>query len=164
MVSPKIVEQGGVQLKHIITRSSPMESDMCENQGCPVCESGKGKRKQCIKSTQGGAGYTIKCRGCSSNNNKTAVYHGETSRTLYSRTTEHAKGHKNRTEGNPLVKHEEQTHNGEQQQYNYEPVRFFRVRINKSLTDPHTTLMNSKSEFRQGEVPRVMIVRGLQHQ
>ena len=43
-----------------------MESDKCEKQGWPVCISGKGKNKQCLKTIQGGAGYTITCKKCRS--------------------------------------------------------------------------------------------------
>ena len=36
LVTPKIVEQGGVPLKILLTRNSPMETDNCGKQGCPV--------------------------------------------------------------------------------------------------------------------------------
>ena len=77
-----------------------METDKCEKQGCPVCISGKRKNKQCLKTTQGGTGYTITCKKCI-NNNIVSVYHGETSRTLYSRLVEQARGHNNKQEENP---------------------------------------------------------------
>ena len=170
LVSPKIVEQGGVPLKNLVTRTSPMETDKCEKQDCPVCISVEGKNKQCLKTTQGGAGYTITCTNCRSDN-ILSVYHGETSRTLYSSLVEHARGHNNKQEENPLFKHDENVHEGERQEYVYKAERFFRdpltrqihegVRINKSLEDTNCKLMNSKSEFRQGVVPRIKIKRGL---
>ena len=77
-----------------------METDICEKQDCPVCISDEGKNKQCLKTTQGGAGYTITCKKCRSDN-IVSVYHGETSRTLYSRLVEHARGHNNKQKENP---------------------------------------------------------------
>ena len=60
---------------------------------------------------------------------------------------------------------------GERQEYVYKAEKFFRdpltgqihegVRINKSLEDTNCKLMNSKSEFRQGVVPRIEIKIGL---
>ena len=76
LVSPKIVEQGGVPLKNLVTRTSPMETDKYEKQDCPVCISDEGKNKQCLKTTQGGAGYTITCKKCRSDN-IVSVYHGK---------------------------------------------------------------------------------------
>ena len=43
LVSLKIVEQGGVPLKNLVTRTSPMETDKCEKQDCTVCISDEGK-------------------------------------------------------------------------------------------------------------------------
>ena len=135
-----------------------------------MCWSGKAKGKNSLKTTGGGAGYTIKCETCGRDNMK-AVYHGETSRTLYSRLTEHAKALEKGQENNPPTKHKQTIHGGEDVEYVYEPDRFFKdpltrqinggIRINRSLRDASCTIMNSKAEFRQGMVSRVEIVSGL---
>ena len=91
--------------------------------------------------------------------------HEETSRTLYSRLIKHTQGQENKQDDNPLFKH------GVKQKYSFKPQRFFLdpltrqvhegVRINKTLKDTTCRLMNSRSEFKQGVVPRVEIRRGL---
>ena len=167
-MKPKIVEQGGTPIKNILCMKSPAEINECGKVDCPVCLSGKSKKKNCVKVTQGGAGYIIRCVTCRDRQVK-AVYHGETGRTLYSRLTEHKKGHQKKVETNPLYKHDQEAHDGDTAEYSYEPMAFFRdpltrqinegVRINSSLG--MYTLMNSKAEFRQGSVSRVEVMRGL---
>ena len=48
LISSMIVGQGGVPVKNLVTRISPMATDNYEKQGCPVFENGKGKNKQCL--------------------------------------------------------------------------------------------------------------------
>ena len=74
-----------------------------------MCISGKRKNKQCLKTIQGGTGCTITCKKCRSDN-VVSLYHGETSRTLYSRLVEHARGHNNKQEENALFKRDETVH------------------------------------------------------
>jgi hypothetical protein len=97
-------------------------------------------------------------------------YHGETSRTLYSRQLEHVKGLSGRKENNPLYKHKELHHPDTDPTFEFRPERAFPdpiskqiyegVSINNSPSSPGL-LMNSKAEYRQGEVARVVLVRGL---
>ena len=111
-----------------------------------------------------------RCRICR-DDNIISVYHGETSRTLYSRLIEHTRSQENKQDDNPLFKHDETIHHGVKQKYSFEPQRFFLdrltrqvhegVRINRTLKDTTCRLMNSRSEFRQGVFPRVEIRRGL---
>ena len=75
-----------------------MENDRCGKQGCPICESGKARLKQCIKTTQG---CIIRCTKCR-DNNIISLYHGETSCTLYNRLTEHTRGQENKQDDNLL--------------------------------------------------------------
>jgi len=170
-VNPKIVEQGGIPIKNVLCKKSPAEGNECGKADCPVCLSGKSKGKNCLKVTQGGAGYIIRCMTCDEQQ-VNAIYHGETGRTLYSRLTEHRRGHEKKQDTNPLYKHDRSEHNGNTAAYSYEPVGFYHdpltrqvnegVRINRSLADrAGCTLMNSRAEFRQGSVPRVQFVRGL---
>ena len=104
LVVPKIIEQGDALLKDFLCKNSPKKEDNCEKRNCPVCWSGKDKGKNCLKTTGGGAGYMIKCETCGRHNMK-SVYHGETSRTLYSTLTEHARALEKEQEDNPLTKH-----------------------------------------------------------
>ena len=62
---------------------------------------GKGRNQNCHRTTKGGARYTITCLNCSTDDIK-SIYHGETSRTLYSRLKQHVGGLRNKAEDNPL--------------------------------------------------------------
>ena len=127
--------------------------------------------KNCLKVTPGGAGYVIRCTTCKEQQIN-AVYHGETGRALYSRLTEHMKGHQKKQEGNPLHKHDRVKHNGDKATYSCEQMGFFQdpltrqvnegVQINQSIAEgARCTIMKSRAEFRQGSVPRIEIVRGM---
>ena len=90
-VRPKIVEQGGISLKSKIIKHSPKRTTSCDKKDCPVCLSGKGSNMNCHTVTPGGAGYVISCITCR-DKGIDCKYHGETSRTLYTRLREHTKG------------------------------------------------------------------------
>ena len=170
LVKPKIAEQGGVSLKSLITKNSPTEAATCNKSDYPICDSGNGRNQNCHRTTKGGVGYTITCLNCSVDDIK-SIYHGETSRTLHSRLKEHAGGLRNEAEDNPLYKHQQVFHEGIESKFNYTPHKFFKdpltrqidegSRINMSLAT-NDLLMNSRSEFRQGALPRVQFVRGIQ--
>ena len=169
LVRPKIVERGGISLKSKIVKNSPKNTTTCDKKDCPVCLSGNGASMNCHMVTPGGVGYTIKCRTCQEKGIN-SVYHGETSRTLYTRLTEHAKGLKEKHQENPLYKHVQTSHENESVKFDYVPHKFFSdpltrqidegIRINVDLVGP-TNVMNSKSEFKQGVVPRVETVTGI---
>ena len=99
-----------------------------------------------------------------------AWYHGETSRTLYTRQQEHIKGLLGRKQENALYKHKELHHPDDTPEFEFRPEKHFPdpvskqiyegVSINNSPSSPGF-LMNSKAEYRQGEVARVVLVRGL---
>ena len=99
-----------------------------------------------------------------------AYYHGECKKTLHSRQGEHFKGLEGNKEINPLFKHETNQHEGTRPRFEFKVEKFFTnsmdkgifegVSINRSPSSPGL-LMNSKAEYRQREVARVVMVRGL---
>ena len=171
-ITTTLLEQGGLPLRSLLCKSAPKEQDTCNNDNCNVCCSEGSKRLICRKVTRGGIGYEAQCKECEKDG-KISLYHGETSRTLYTRTTEHLRNERDQdstTEGRALLKHMAVFHPGEEPSFDIRAVGFFKepltrqinegVRINN--TKAHAGyLMNSKSEHRQGEVPRVIMTRGL---
>ena len=147
----------------------PRWEDNCCKTDCQPCLGGQTRHQSCHKGALGGVGYEMECNICKEDN-KVAVYHGESSRTLFTRTKEHMTGFTSKKKDNPLFKHQTNFHPGLQPNYTMKALRFFKdpltrqinegVRINNSRSSPDY-LMNSKSEFRQGEVARVTITRGL---
>ena len=123
--------------------------------------------------TKGGIGYEAECCECK-RQGKISLYHGETSRTLYTRATEHLardSGENGEESKKALLKHTAAFHPGKEPNFNIKVTGSFNdpltrhinegVRINNSRSNAGY-LMNSKSEYRQGEVPRVVVTRGLQ--
>ena len=97
-----------------------------------------------------------------------SFYHGETSRTLYTRIKEHLSGDPKQK---ALLKHNRLFHPNTNPDFNITQVSYYKAPLGRQInegvrinnTKSHEGyLMNSKSEFHQGEVPRVMIMSGLQ--
>ena len=123
--------------------------------------------------SRGGQVYSCHCLTCEGRGGEERVeswYHGETSRTLYTRQKEHLKGYLFKKTDNALFKHKELHHPEANPEYEFRPEKHFTdpvskqifegVSINTSASSPGY-LMNSKSEYKQGEVARVVLIRGL---
>ena len=121
---------------------------------------------------RGGMVYKCNCLTC-----KQAVvsreswYHGMSARTLYTRQGEHFAGYEARKTDNALFKHAQLHHPGENPVFQFEAEKFFpdatSAQIYEGVSINHTPstegyLMNSKAEYQQGEVARVVMVTGLQ--
>ena len=101
-----------------------------------------------------------------------SCYHGQTSRTLYTRQGEHMAELEREKHDYAMFKHKQNHHPNQQPEFQFQAERFFAdmltkqifegVSINNSPSSPGL-LMHSKSEFQQGEVARVVMVRGLSH-
>ena len=170
-----VAEQSGVPLSALLYSSQPGEQDRCGRADCNPCQHSTTQRLACRKVTRGGQVYSCHCVTCEElegegDQKLESWYHGETSRTLYSRQLEHLKGLAGRKENNALFKHKELHHPDTNPTFKFQPEKSFRdpvskqiyegVSINNSPSSPGL-LMNSKSEYKQGEVARVVLVRGL---
>ena len=170
-VKAKIVEQAGTPLKTLLCKSAPKEDSKCHAEDCQVCNYDTPRRYACRKITPGGIGYEAQCMTCLQNKGKISLYHGETSRTLYTRSKEHLSQGAG-SEDKPLIKHSRIHHPEMEAIFDIKPVEFFKdpltrqinegVRINNSKSDDGY-LINSKAEYRQGVVPRMAMISGLQH-
>ena len=142
-------------------KSNPLRVGGCGRDNCMVCSvGGKG---DCSRS---GAGYKISCLECPKTK-ISAEYEGETARNPYSRGLEHARDLENESEKSPLWKHCSIQHGGRKVAFRMDALRSFkypmvrqvnegaRVRLTKA-----DICMNSKSEFHQPGIVRVIAVRG----
>ena len=125
----------------------------------------------CRKVSLGGMVYACTCLSCKlAVEEKVSKYHGRTARTLYTRQSEHISGCEAGKTDNALFKHTELYHQGAMPEFEFQAERFFTdatsaqiyegVAINNTPSD-EGYLMNSKAEYQQGEVARVVVVRGL---
>jgi hypothetical protein len=171
-----VAEQSGVPLSALLYSAHLGEQDSCGQPDCNPCVRGTTQRLSCRRVTRGGLVYSCRCLTCEERGEDDAKveswYHGETSRTLYTRQKEHMKGLAGRKPDNALFKHQELHHHqlDGSPQYEFRTEKFFPDPMSKQIFEgvsinhsPSSAghLMNSKAEYRQGEVARVVLVRGL---
>ena len=72
--------------------------------------------------------------------------------------TEHAKGLKEKHDENPLYKHVQTSHENESVKFDYVHTQ---VLFQPPDKIGPTNIMNSKSDFKQGVVPRIEMVTGI---
>jgi hypothetical protein len=175
LVRATVVEQTGVPLSALLVDPLPGGQDLCEKPDCNPCRTGTTRRLSCHRSSLGGCVYnclciTCKAKGEEDGRERMSYYHGRTSRCLYTRQREHFEGLAKRKEENALWKHKELHHPDEDCQFSFEAERFFRdtpshqifegVCINRSPSTPGL-LMNSRAEYEQHGVARLVVAQGL---
>ena len=115
-----------------------------------------------------GLGYRITCEGCQQVD-IVAEYEGETARNSYTRGLEHQADLRNEFDKSALWKHCQIQHSGEKQSFLMKVQKSFKsclerqtneaVRITCSKAE---VVLNSKSEFHQAPIRRVVTTAGLQ--
>ena len=158
----KVVERAGKSVKSD-AKSEPLRDKSCGRATCMSCSTGN----------EGGCetnsiAYKIECQGCLAAG-KSAEYEGESARNGFSRGLEHQDSLRNEREDSPLWKHCQLVHNGEKQTFSMSVVGSFQsclerqineaVRISSNTAD---YILNSKSEFHQAPIVRVVTTNGLQ--
>ena len=159
-----VQERAGNALKHL-AKSEPLKKRGCERADCFICTSGGAGN--CEKN---GSGYLVTCETCL-RAGKLSCYCGETGANCYVRGKQHKSGLRLKDEGNALWKHCVVEHEGEQAEFSMKQTGVFQscmarqvneaVRIEMSKAD---CLLNSKSEFHQAPLIRVVPVAGLQEE
>ena len=144
-------------------KPEPFRRAGCLRDTCLVCREGEPGNCEVNSS-----GYRIKCIPCLLDGKK-AVYEGETGRNPYSRGLEHQDNLRNELEDSPLWKHCTLEHGGEKVKFCMKALRSFKspmmrqvnepVRISASRAD---MLLNSKNEFHQAPLTRLVVLTGLQ--
>ena len=156
-----VQERAGNAIKHL-ARSEPLKIPGCGRDDCfPCTTSGPGK---CEKSS---VGYRIRCEACFQAG-KASWYDGETGCNCYTRGKQHTAALRLEDEENALWKHCLVEHGGEKVNFSMKQTNVFKsclvrqvneaVRIEMSTAD---CVMNSKAEFHQAPLIRVVPVTGL---
>ena len=144
-----------------LARSEPLKRQKCDREDCFIFTTGKGNcEKNCV-------GYEVKCETCHMDGRKT-VYEGETGKNGYTRGAEHQDSLRLKDEENALWKHCMVEHGGVRAKFSMKVCGRFHsclvrqvdeaVRIDSSKAD---CLMNSKTEFHQAPLVRVVPTTGL---
>ena len=166
-----VAEKSGTPLSALLFNNQPGEKDLCGKDDCNPCRKGTTKKLSCRKVSQGGMVYSCSCLSCKQAVvEKVSKYHGRSARTLYTRQSEHISGCMAGKVDNALFKHTQNFHQGAMPEFEFQAERFFSdatsaqifegVSINNTPSD-EGYLMNSKAEYQQGEVARVVVMRGL---
>ena len=161
----------GIPLSALLFNNQFGEADLCNKEDCNPCRSGTTKRLSCRKVSRGGMVYSCTCISCKlAVAEKVSMYHGRSARTLYTRQGEHIGGCQAGKVDNALFKHAELHHQGVMPEFQFKAEKFFpdatSAQIYEGISINHSPssegyLMNSKAEYQQGEVARVVVVRGL---
>ena len=158
-----VQERAGISNKSL-AKSEPLRSKKCGRQECFVCLTRGGK---CEKN---GVGYELKCEECWKNKRKT-VYEGETGRNGFTRGAEHLASLRLESEEHPLWKHCMLEHDGTKVEFSMKVCGRFQSCMVRQVNEPvrmlrakADCLMNSKSEFHQAPLVRVVTLTGLQEE
>ena len=166
-----VAEKSGIPLSSLLFNNQLGESDNCGKADCNPWLRGTTKRLSCRKVSRGGMVYSCSCLSCKQAvEEKESWYHGRSARTLYTRQGEHCAGYGAKKPDNALFKHAQLHHPGEVPVFQFQAEKFVpdatSAQIYEGVSINHTPstegyLMNSKAEYQQGEVARVVMMRGL---
>ena len=143
-------------------KAEPLRRTGCGREDCFICKNEKGGN--CEKN---GVGYEIICKDCEEDNLR-ALYQGETGRNGYSRGKEHSMGLKNKATENPLWKHCQVQHNGQEVSFVMRITGQHRTCLELQVNEAvritgmgADIILNSKTEWPQAPMVRVVPTTGL---
>ena len=144
-------------------KSEPLRNQACGREDCMCCSTGNPGRCE-----RNGIGYRISCEGCQ-RAGVVAEYEGESGRNAYSRGLEHQQGLRDECEKSALWKQCQLVHGGNKQSFLMVALNSFKsclerqineaVRITSSKAE---LVLNSKTEFHQAPIRRMVTTAGLQ--
>ena len=155
-----VVKERAGQKNKSISKSEPLKNKTCGRENCFPCGSGGG---DCQKN---GSGYRVTCLTCQRDGFK-SIYEGETGRNGFTRGLEHLAALRLQDEENAMWKHCLVEHDGREAEFEMKILRTFKScldrQVNKAvriIISKADIVMNSKSEFRQAPIIRVVPTTG----
>ena len=148
------MEVGGRTLKAELQRSNPTATPGCRKDDCLPCSNGRGKGGKCHKNN---VNYMIECLDCPES--RRPVYHGETSKNLYTRSLQHVSNRMQ--EESFMKKHEIEKHEGRKARYGAKVTHTNRdcmsrqIREGTMIRRSERPVLNSKAEWFQPPIYRV---------
>jgi hypothetical protein len=160
----KVLETGGVTVKHNIQKSNPLASPGCTDSDCVACKSGRGEGGPCRKSN---VGYEMECALCddvaaqTEDQDSRTTYIGETSRNIYSRGKEHVYKYSTAHTDSFMWKHQREVHDSQPAAFNTRVTGSFRDCLSRQVAEGvairrcKTAVLNSKTEWHQPSLWKV---------
>jgi hypothetical protein len=188
----KVVQKGGKTTSSNLILSNPFPRGNCGRKNCAICkqEGGgeEGSQGMCFRGNIGYVGFCNRCpiedieSGTEVGQEVNAVYHGESSRTLYRRSLDHFEGYVKRKDRNWMWEHCRDKHRGRingdgMGDFNFKVMGSFRdattriadeaMRVLREEEGRETTfksdgkveVLNTKEEFYSTKDVRVRIVQ-----
>ena len=149
----KIVETTGNTLKRNLQKTTITDKKECEDKECMICKTSK-RKGLCRKE---GVTYEIVCKGCK------AKYIGETGRSAWARSKEHANDYKRKKEHSVLWRHCKEKHESKEQEFMYQVRDMFgedaTLRQVSEAVDikREKAEINSKQEWGHTGLPRLVL-------
>ena len=144
-------------------KSEPLRKQECDREKCMCCSTGNPGGCE-----MNSVGYNIECGGCMEAGLE-VKYDGETGRNAYSQGLEHQADLEGKREESPPWKHCQLKHENEKQVFKMKVLRSFKSCLERQINEPvritsskADIVLNSKSEFHQAPITRVVVTRGLQ--
>ena len=146
-------------------KSEPLRITGCEREQCLPCQTGGERKGDCEKNS---VTYEITCETCLLAGRST-TYEGETGRNAFTRGLEHQQGLRQKSEQSALWKHCVLEHSSQEAEFSMKIIQSHTsslcrqvheaVRISRTQAE---VILNSKSEFHQAPLVRVVAMTGLQ--
>ena len=153
----KVVERLGDNLISALSNKAPWRSEACGRPNCMPCRSKAGSCKA------RNITYSISCNLCTKEGEK-AVYWGESHRTWWDRAENHRVALDTGDLDYAVVKHMVNKHQGAQWDYKFDLHKSWKTSLERQIMEaikisetPPDDLMNSKSEWGNNSVPRVVV-------
>ena len=163
----RVVERAGMSLRRQLVRTDLSANAPCPQTDCVLCITNPGVWGG-LKHHRSGSLYTGSCTICP-DDNFTAIYTGESGYSGYSRTKEHAACIRSRDQTNAFSKHLREYHptrEGELRAFTFRVLRTFSkplLRLIWEAVKIHGTeatfIMNSRAEWHQPAIDRVVVTR-----
>ena len=137
----RVIEKPGGKITQDLARNNPFPRENCSRPDCPLAASGAKCREQCHGE---GVVYAAECNRCNQPGDRKYVYIGESSRTIYVRTSQHRRDYRRAERqgleaGNEcsswMWDHKLEAHSND---LNIDPVKDFTFSILNRHRDPMT--------------------------
>ena len=173
-MSIRVVEKGGLSVKRQLVRTDLAVGDPCKQPDCKACLSNPGEGGGLLHQ-RSGALYRGACRLCATQG-QTTVYFGESGYNGYTRLGEHAADVRVGDLSNAFAKHLVEDHpqadvGRVETAINFEVIRTFDKPLERQVAEAVAIqsckadrLLNSKSEWEQPAVERLIVTRELPDQ
>ena len=156
-----VKERAGEKNKQI-AMAEPLKEKTCGRENCFPCSTGGGN---CEKN---GIGYRVTCLTCLGAG-RSSQYEGESGRNGFTRGLEHLKAVRLKDEENAIWKHCLVEHEGNKAEFEMKILRSFNSCLERQVNEAVRIIiskadlvLNSRSEFRQAPIVRIVPTTGLQ--